>query len=66
MMRIKTIQDGEVRKLKAVKVGKDARITLTSCPVFIVSQEEIKVVEMMVSKETYIKEMRKFLEELEA
>lgn len=66
MMRIKTIEDDEVRKIEVTKSGRSARITMMKCPVFIVEAEEVKVISMEVSKETLIKELRKFLEELEA
>lgn len=66
MMEIKTIIGEEVRKIKATKIGGDARITMTSCPVFIVSIEEVQVVTMTISKKTLVEELQKFLEELKA
>ena len=66
MMRIKTIEGEEVRKIDLTKIAGDVRITMKSCPVFIVAVEEVNMMTMVISKETLIKELRKFLEELEA
>lgn len=65
-MRIKTTKGEEVRKIEATKTAGDVRITMMSCPVFIVEAEEIKVMSMVISKKTLIEKLRKFLEELEA
>ena len=66
MIRIKTIEDGEVRKIDITKIAADVRITMMTCPEHIEKIGDINVLTIVISKETFIGETRKFLEELEA
>ncbi len=66
MIRIKTVEDGEVRKINLEEIAEDVRITTRNCPEHIERIEDVKVVTIVISKKTFIKAMQKFLEELEA